>query len=72
MHVCAFSSSSRNRSDALLSQFVRTVGAGNSILEYNQEQMRCQNYVSGESLIRSFPSKVDVSFFETRYCSRSR
>jgi hypothetical protein len=42
-------------------QFVRTVGAGDKIVEYNQEQMRCTNYAGGESLVRSFPSKVDVS-----------
>lgn len=41
-------------------QFIRTVGAGESIIEYNQEQMRCNNYQGGESLVRSFPSKVDV------------
>ena len=39
---------------------MRTVGAGDKIVEYNQEQCRVKNYTGGESLIRSFPSKVDV------------
>lgn len=39
-------------------EFVRLLG--HEPVEYNQEQARLQTYDGGQSLIRSFPSKVAV------------
>lgn len=41
-------------------EFVQRLGFGDKTIEYNQENFRLQNLDGSESLIRSFPSKVDV------------
>ena len=43
-------------------EFIRILGYSSSITEYNQEQCRVRSLDGKTSLIRSFPSKVNVSF----------
>ena len=43
-------------------EFIRLLDCGDRIIEYNQEQCRLKSFRGKNSLIRSFPSKVSVSF----------
>ena len=55
-----------------IQEFVHTVGMGDSMCEYNQEQMRVKNVQGTTSTIRSFPSKVSVRLLTAAHsvCAR--
>lgn len=42
-------------------QFTLLAGFTDSVIEYNQEQLRVRAVDGGTSLVRSFPSRVAVS-----------
>lgn len=60
--IVVFSPSSRGSRSLLerMNDFVRLLGAEKRIISYNQENLRVRSLDGGVSLLRSFPSKVEV------------
>ena len=60
--ICVFSPARRASRKLLerIHEFVVLAGFADSILEYNQEQLRLTSVDGGTSLVRSFPSRVAV------------
>ena len=53
-------------------RFVRILGEGDRIMEYNQENCRIRSYSGGSALVRSFPSKVGVRLRGVCVCVRQQ
>ena len=60
--IVVFSPSARGSRSLLerMHDFVRLLGAEKRVLSYNQENLRVRALDGGVSLLRSFPSKIEV------------
>ena len=60
--IVVFSPSARGSRSLLerMHDFVRLLGAEKRVLSYNQENLRVRSLDGGVSLLRSFPSKIEV------------
>jgi len=60
--IVVFSPSARGSRSLLerMHDFVRVLGAEKRVLSYNQENLRVRALDGGVSLLRSFPSKIEV------------